>query len=302
MNFDFNNKRALVTGGTSGIGRAIASELARNGCQVTATGLTDNELDAFDARSLPIETRQLDVSDAKAVERLAASIDPLDILVNAAGTIRREGREHSPDDFAAVVDVNLNGTMRMCSACLPLLKRSRGCVLNIASMLSFFGSGKAPAYSASKGGVAQLTKSLAIAWAEHDIRVNAIAPGWIQTPLTQPLADDPAISKSLIDRTPMKRWGKPEDVVGPALFLWQFQDRTPINGVRQHDLIAMHIVTMIVQPHLGHGPAWMKIPFRVVQRSLMRPLPGLQSCNGSACRFGSTFSTETLVLGFRKIQ
>ena len=219
MNFDFNNKRALVTGGTSGIGRAIASELARNGCQVTATGLTDNELDAFDARSLPIETRQLDVSDAKAVERLAASIDPLDILVNAAGTIRREGREHSPDDFAAVVDVNLNGTMRMCSACLPLLKRSRGCVLNIASMLSFFGSGKAPAYSASKGGVAQLTKSLAIAWAEHDIRVNAIAPGWIQTPLTQPLADDPAISKSLIDRTPMKRWGKPEDVVGPALFL-----------------------------------------------------------------------------------
>lgn len=219
MNLDFSDKQALVTGGTSGIGRAIALELARSGCQVTATGLTDAELETFDAQSLPIESRQLDVANSSDVENLATSLDHVDILINAAGTIRRKGREHDPEDFAAVVDVNLNGTMRACSACLPLLKQSRGCVLNVASMLSFFGSGKAPAYSASKGGVAQLTKSLAIAWAENDIRVNAIAPGWIETALTQPLVDDPAISNTLIDRTPMKRWGKPDDVTGAALFL-----------------------------------------------------------------------------------
>jgi NAD(P)-dependent dehydrogenase (short-subunit alcohol dehydrogenase family) len=118
-----------------------------------------------------------------------------------------------------VIDINLVGTMRMCAAALPLLKDSRGCVLNIASMLSFFGSGLAPAYSASKGGIAQLTKSLAIAWAAHGIRVNALAPGWIETPLTRPLIDDPARRQAIIDRTPMGRWGKPEDVTGAALFL-----------------------------------------------------------------------------------
>lgn len=219
MQIDFSDQRALVTGGTSGIGRAIALELARSGCKVTATGLTEAELNAFDSESLPIETRQLDLSVANDVKTLVASLDCLDILINAAGTIRREGREHNPETFAAIVDVNLNGTMRMSSACLPPLRQSRGCVLNVASMLSFFGSGRAPAYSASKGGVAQLTKSLAIAWAEDGIRVNAIAPGWIETPLTQPLVDDPAISKSLIDRTPMKRWGQPSDVTGAALFL-----------------------------------------------------------------------------------
>jgi len=219
MNFDFTAKKALVTGGTSGIGRAIALELARNGCEVTVTGLTDAERNSFDAESLPIESRQLDVRSASDIEALTASFDGLDILVNSAGTIRREGREHDPDDFAAVVDVNLNGTMRMASACLPHLTKRRGCVLNVASMLSYFGSGRAPAYSSSKGGIAQLTKSLAIAWAEREIRVNAIAPGWIETSLTQPLVDDPSINQALIDRTPMKRWGKPDDLTGAALFL-----------------------------------------------------------------------------------
>lgn len=219
MNFDFSDRQALVTGGTSGIGRAIGVELARKGCRVVATGLTEEELAAFDSESLPIETRQLNVATPGEVAAVGASLDRLDILVNAAGTIRREGREHDPEDFAAVVDVNLTGTMRVCSSCRPLLKASRGCVLNVASMLSFFGSGPAPAYSASKGGVAQLTKSLAIAWAEDGLRVNAIAPGWIETSLTQPLLDDATISRKLIDRTPMKRWGKPDDLTGAALFL-----------------------------------------------------------------------------------
>ena len=219
MKFDFTDKRALVTGGTSGIGRAIALALARNGCRVTVTGLTEAERDQFDSESLPIESRQLDVRVSSEIEEVAASLDGLDILVNSAGTIRREGREHDPEAFADVVDINLNGSMRMASACLSHLEKAKGCVLNVASMLSYFGSGRAPAYSSSKGGIAQLTKSLAIAWAERDVRVNAIAPGWIETSLTQPLVDDPSISQSLIERTPMKRWGKPDDLTGAALFL-----------------------------------------------------------------------------------
>ena len=107
----------------------------------------------------------------------------------------------------------------MCIACRPLLAESGGAIVNIASMSSFFGNGQAPAYSASKGGVAQLTKSLAIAWGTENIRVNAVAPGWITTPLTQALRDDPARSAAILARTPLNRWGQPEDVVGAVLFL-----------------------------------------------------------------------------------
>lgn len=217
---------ALVTGGASGIGRAIALAFAAEGCDVLATGLTPQELSRWQ-ESLPPQASLggsltgaiLDVTDGAAVARLAASLPRLDLLVNSAGTIRRGGAEHDPAVFAEVVDVNLLGTMRVCQACLPLLEASRGCVLNVASMLSFFGSGFVPAYSASKGGVAQLTKSLAIAWGPRGIRVNAIAPGWIETPLTQPLVDDAARRQAIIDRTPLGRWGRPEDVVGAALFL-----------------------------------------------------------------------------------
>jgi len=108
--------------------------------------------------------------------------------------------------------------MRMCTLARPRLVRG-GSIINIASMLSFFGGGLAPGYAASKGGVAQLTKSLAIAYAPDGIRVNAIAPGWIETPLTQALRDDPARTGAVIARTPMGRWGKPHDITGPALFL-----------------------------------------------------------------------------------
>ena len=109
--------------------------------------------------------------------------------------------------------------MRMCYAAKQLLTASQGCVINTASMLSFFGSGYVPAYSASKGGVVQFTKSLAIAWAPENIRVNAIAPGWIKTTLTQPLYEDEKRSREIIDLTPLHRWGTPADVAGPALFL-----------------------------------------------------------------------------------
>ncbi len=209
-------RRALVTGGTSGIGRAIAEALSREGARVVATGLTPEEAARVQP---PLEGAVLDVSDPRSVERAVGGLDRLDVLVNCAGIILRDGREHEMEGFLRVLDVNLAGTMRMCAACRPLLAASKGCVVNVASMLSFFGSGAQPAYSASKGGVAQLTKSLAIAWAADGVRVNAVAPGWIETELTRPLREDPERSRAILERTPMRRWGTPEEVAGAAVFL-----------------------------------------------------------------------------------
>ena len=164
-----------------------------------------------------------DVTDEKSGEEAfgsaVSSTEGIDYLVNAAGILRRDNEEHEVEGFEDVVDVNLLGTMRTSYACRDLLAETGGCVLNLASLLTFFGSGPAPAYSASKGGVAQLTRSLAIGWAEEGIRVNAIAPGWIETALTRPLLDDDQRHSEIVERTPLGRWGKVEDVTGAALFL-----------------------------------------------------------------------------------
>ena len=220
----FAGRVVLVVGATSGIGAGIAAAFAAHGAQVIATGGTDAEVDA--ARAVPapasagaaIDVRRLDVRDDAAVQALVGELPSLDVLVNCAGIIRR-GDEHRPEVCAAVLDINLNGTLRTCSAARPLLARSGGCIVNTASMLSFFGGGLVPAYSASKGGVAQLTKSLAVAYADDGIRVNAVAPGWIVTPLTSALHEDPARSAAILARTPLKRWGRPEDVGLAVLFL-----------------------------------------------------------------------------------
>src|SRR5262245_38392192 len=212
-------RHVLVTGGTSGIGRAVAEAFAADGCRVLVSGKTADDV----SRALPlhenIRALPLDVSQPNSILNLIASPDRLAVLINAAGMILRDNQEFTPEYFAHVVDVNLNGTMRVCVAAKDVLFASRGCVINIASMLSFFGSGVAPAYSASKGGIAQLTKSLAIAWAPHGVRVNAIAPGWIETALTAPLLADPAKRDAITARTPLGRWGQPADIAGAALFL-----------------------------------------------------------------------------------
>jgi NAD(P)-dependent dehydrogenase (short-subunit alcohol dehydrogenase family) len=153
------------------------------------------------------------------VSQLVGEFDSLNVLVNCAGLLRRGRAEFEEATFLDVLDANLSGTMRLCLACRPLLAKTRGCVVNTASMLSYFGSGFVPAYSASKGGVAQLTKSLAIAWAGDGIRVNAVAPGWIETPMTRPLVENQERSQPILDRTPMHRWGRPEEIAGPVLFL-----------------------------------------------------------------------------------
>ena len=223
MTFDaavLNGKKALVTGGTQGIGAAVALQLAGMGAQVIAAGLPpaegwneDNPLSAAGIR-----LSELDVSNPQSVSQLFSGLGELDILVNCAGIIRR-GAEHDLDVFEQVIAVNLTGTMRVCSAARALLARRGGAIVNLASMLSFFGGALVPAYSASKGGIAQLTRSLALAYAAEGIRVNAVAPGWIATPLTQALQDDEERSRALLQRTPLGRWGQPEDVSQVAAFL-----------------------------------------------------------------------------------
>jgi NAD(P)-dependent dehydrogenase (short-subunit alcohol dehydrogenase family) len=219
MGGSFAGKQVLVTGGTSGIGRAVAEAFLAEGAEVVVTGLTRVEVESSRAANARLPARQLDVTDPESIDRVVAQLERLDVLVNSAGMILRDGLEFEPEGFQRVIDVNLVGTLRACRACQRLLADSRGSIVNLASMLSVFGSGYAPAYSASKGGVAQLTKSLAIAWAARGIRVNAIAPGWIESALTRPLIDDPSRSAAIVGRTPLGRWGRPEEVAGAVLFL-----------------------------------------------------------------------------------
>ncbi len=214
----FSNKVVLLTGGTSGIGLGIANAFANQGARVIATGATREEVDQAKSMNSKIDFKQLNVSTSENVQDFFENIDTLDVLINCAGIIKRE-LEHDPEVFQEVINVNLNGTMRACSAARDFLKETNGSIINIASMLTFFGGGLVPAYSASKGGIAQLTKSLAIAYASDQIRVNAIAPGWIKTPLTTALQEDENRANAILSRTPMNRWGEPEDLAGPAMFL-----------------------------------------------------------------------------------
>jgi len=214
----FAERHVLITGGTSGIGAAIAAAFLAEGAIVTATGVDLLEINAASEAMPGLRTALLDVRNAGEVESLVASLPAIHHLVNCAGIIRR-GAEHDPQVFADVVDVNLTGTMRVCAAARARLSEAKGTIVNTVSVLSFFGGGLVPGYAASKGGVAQLTKSLAIAYAPEGIRVNAVAPGWIETPLTAALRDDAGRNAAILARTPLGRWGRPEDIAGGVLFL-----------------------------------------------------------------------------------
>jgi len=213
------NQLALITGGARGIGFAIAEALLADGYHVVVTGLSDDEVAAVPMHER-LSAYQLDVTNDNSVQEILSKCDRLDALINCAGMIIRGGGEYDLDIFKKVIDVNLTGTMRMCVAARKKLAESgHGVVINTASMLSIFGGPLTPAYSASKGGVVQLTKSLAVAWASDGIRVNAIAPGWIETELTKGAREDPLRTKAIIDRTPMKRWGLPGDIGGVVVHL-----------------------------------------------------------------------------------
>jgi len=205
--------KALITGATSGLGKSIAEGFADAGYKVIATGVGQ-----IPKNKSNIEFCSLDVLDEASIKKKIVKIDYLNVLINAAGIIVRH-KELQPHIFSQVVDVNLNGTMRVCSEARSLLSKSKGSIINIASMLSYFGGGVVPGYSASKGGIVQLTKSLSIAYSQDQIRVNAIAPGWISTPMTEELKLDTKRNENIINRTPMGRWGEPKELVGPALFL-----------------------------------------------------------------------------------
>lgn len=214
--FDFSGRQVLVIGASrGGIGSAIAAAFSAAGAAVTITGVEAEPVEADRGRYAYV---QLDVTENSAITDLAGKTDRLDILVNCAAITSR-GEEMDPSFFARVVDVNLQGTFRVAAAFLEHLKKSKGSVINIASMYASFGSPMNPAYGASKAAVKQLTKSLAMAWAGHGIRINSVAPGFIITKQSAKSRTNPAHVEAVKARTPMGRWGEPHDIAGPVLFL-----------------------------------------------------------------------------------
>jgi len=214
--FDYSGARVVVVGASrGGIGAAIAHGFQSAGAQVEITGV-EAECLPEDAARFPYT--QLDVTNTDAVSAYARERRQVDVLVNCAAITKR-GEEMESEFFSRVLDVNLTGTMTCALAMHPALAAAKGRVINIASMYARFGSPRNPAYGASKAGVEQLTKSLAVAWAADEIRVNAIAPGFIVTEQSAHARQDPEFVQAIETRTPLARWGQPGDIAGTALFL-----------------------------------------------------------------------------------
>jgi 2-deoxy-D-gluconate 3-dehydrogenase len=227
--FDLHGKVAIVTGGNGGIGLGIARGLAQAGANVAIaarnpdkTRAAVEQLSSLGSRAIGLRT---DVTDAAQVQQMVAdTVDALggvDILVaNAGMSIRKRPEAYSFDEWSTVITTNLTGVFACCHAVHPQFQtRGGGKIVTIGSMSSIFGMEMGAPYSATKGGVVQLTRSLASAWARDNIQVNCILPGWIDTELTQGARQAiPRLQESVVDRTPQKRWGRPEDLAGAALF------------------------------------------------------------------------------------
>lgn len=227
--FDLQGKVALVTGGNGGIGLAMASGLAKAGARIAVVGRNPDKLQAAVAslgqQGAEARSYAVDVCNEAAVAALMAQVADdfgrLDIVVNNAGTnIRKPVQELSLTEWHTVLDTNLTSAFLCSRAAYPHLKARGGKLINIGSMTSIFGASFAPAYSASKGGIVQLTRALATAWASDQIQVNAILPGWIDTELTQKARlEVDGLQQRIIARTPAGRWGTPSDLAGIAVFL-----------------------------------------------------------------------------------
>lgn len=217
--WDLNGKRALITGGTRGIGLATVQEFVALGAEVTVFSRSKGPLPAG-VRHLRADLAQA-VDRERAVRELAAQWDRLDILVNNAGmNIRRTWVDMSAQERAAVLDADLHGPTELTRLLHPLLSKGRGAsVVNVSSVAGFVDVGSGTAYAMSKAALLQFTRSLAVEWAPFRIRVNAVAPWYVRTPLTEPVLNDPARLKRILDRTPMRRIGTPEEVAAAIAFL-----------------------------------------------------------------------------------
>ena len=217
---DLTGKVALVTGGASGIGYAIAEGFKEAGAEVIVTAKSDESLEKCNVETKfgAIRKYKLDVTNDISIEKIFEEIDDLHILVNNAGIVKR-GLEYRIEHFADVINTNLMGVMRMSHEALPKLALTHGNIINIASMFSFFGSPMSPGYTASKTGLVGLTKSLANGWSQYHVRANAIAPGYIKTPLTKLSKENEHWFSVWNQMTPMGRMGSPEEIATAALFL-----------------------------------------------------------------------------------
>jgi 2-deoxy-D-gluconate 3-dehydrogenase len=225
--FSLEGRVALVTGAAGGLGAAYAVALAAAGADVAVhdrgpVDRTCERVRVLGRRALALSG---DITDPQTPERLVREtlegLGELDIVVNNAGTIRRSpAAETTDEDWQAVIDVNLGSVFRMCRAAgRHMLPRGRGKIVNVASLLAFQGGILVPAYAASKGGVAQLTKALSNEWAGRGVNVNAVAPGYVRTDNTAPLQADPVRNKAIVDRIPAGHWAEPSDIAGAVVFL-----------------------------------------------------------------------------------
>lgn len=227
--FGLQGKVAIVTGASRGLGQAMAIALGQAGATVVAVGSRPESVTAtmemLEAQNIPCLAIGCEQSDGTqiqdAIDNVINKFGKIDILVNNAGTIKRApAHEFSDDDWNEVINVNLNGVFKFCRGVgQHMLKQGSGKIINIASLLSFSGGITVPAYAASKGAVAQLTKALANEWASSGIQVNAIAPGYFETDNTFNIRQDAERHKSITARIPSGEWGKPEDLAGAVVFL-----------------------------------------------------------------------------------
>jgi 2-deoxy-D-gluconate 3-dehydrogenase len=221
--FSVTGKHALVTGGSGGLGRAMAEVLAHGGARVAIAGRTERVFDvAGEIGAIPLQADLSDREQALAlVNRAVKALGGLNILVNNAGAQRRHPAEEFPlDDWDYVLAVNLHAVWILAQAAgRVMLAQGQGKIINVASALSFLGGITVPAYAASKGGVAQLTKALSNEWAGRGVNVNAIAPGYMDTEMTEALVGNPEREPLILSRIPAGRWGTPDDLRGVTLFL-----------------------------------------------------------------------------------
>jgi 2-deoxy-D-gluconate 3-dehydrogenase len=223
--FDLTGSTALVTGAGRGIGSALAVGLARAGADVVLHTRTGYGLDAVERQIAEVGRSAVrwvvDLADPERIPAAAAGLPAIDILVNNAGTIRRAPMAaHSFETWREVLTVNLDAVFQLARTIgAPMVERGHGKIINIASLLSFQGGINVPGYTASKHAVAGLTRAMANEWTASGVQVNAIAPGYIATDNTRPLREDPGREPEIRRRIPAARWGRPEDLVGAAVFL-----------------------------------------------------------------------------------